>query len=506
MLKPIDYFLDRITMYRLVLYYLIALVTIAAGLSWFGTLQYNPLAILGSAAYLVVICWITNKIFSYVFEVPANVESFFITALILALIVTPLGSLHNIVFLTAVAGLAISSKFILAINKRHIFNPAAIAVVLTSFGPRQSASWWVGTTAMLPYVLIGGLLIIRKIRRGLMVASFFAAVIVSSVIVNISLHGDIMGSLQKTVLHSSLFFLAFVMLTEPLTSPHTRNRQMSYGALAGLLFPPQLHVAGIYSTPEIALSISNLYAYVISPKIKLVTRLVRKERTGPDSADFVFSLSKPFGFKPGQYMEWTLPHYNADSRGNRRYFTIASSPTENNLRLGVKFYRDGSSYKEAMLGMDQAKPVVASQLSGDFVLPDDPSSKLAFIAGGIGITPYRSMVKYLLDTDDKRNIVLLYSEKGPENFVYQDVFSEAEERLGMKPVYTITEPSQVPAGWKGRTGMVSAEMIRSEVPDFLERTFYLSGPHGMVRSMQAALHSIGVPRHHIRIDFFPGYA
>lgn len=507
MLRYIDYFLDRITMYRLVFYYLIVLVAIAAGLSAFGVLSYEPAAVIGSALYLTAVCWLTSKVFSYVFEVPANIESSYITALILSLIITPQNSMHNIVFLTAVAGLAISSKYILAIGGRHIFNPAAIAVMLTALGPRESASWWVGSTAMLPYVLIGGLLVVRKIRRGAMVSGFILAAMVSTALVNVvSSHGDLAGSLQKTVLHSSLFFLAFIMLTEPLTTPPTRSRQISYGVLTGLLFPPQLHLAGFYSTPERALTIGNIYAYLISPKVKVVTRLARKIATGPDTGDFVFKLDKYFDYKPGQYMEWTLPHDGADSRGNRRYFTIASAPTENEIRLGVKFYKNGSSFKKALLKLDDTTPVVISQLSGDFTLPEDPGQKLVFIAGGIGITPYRSMVKYLLDTNESRNIVLLYSERKPDNFVYRDIFDEAEQRIGIKPVYTATETQSVPATWQGHLGMISADMIKNEVPDYIERTYYISGPHPMVSSMQTMLHGLGVPRHRVKTDFFPGYA
>lgn len=508
MLKPVDYFLDRITMYRLVFYYLIALVGIAAGLSAFGILSYKPVAVVGSALYLSAICWLTSKVFSYVFDMPANIESAYITALILSLIITPESSAHNIVFLTAVAGLAISSKYILTIRGRHIFNPAAIAVVLMAFGPRESASWWVGSTAMLPYVVVGGLFIVRKIRRGAMVGAFIAAALASTAMVNLALnHGDLAGSLQKTLFHSSLLFLAFIMLTEPMTSPPTRNKQISYGILTGLLFPPQLHLAGIYSTPERALAIGNIYSYLISPKVKMVTNLARKIATGPDTGDFIFKLGKPFEFKPGQYMEWTLPHEQADSRGNRRYFTIASSPTEKELRLGVKFYPDGSSFKKALLKMDGTTPVVISQLSGDFTMPENPAEKIVFIAGGIGITPYRSMIKYLLDTHEKRDIVLFYSERKPENFVYRDVFDEAEQRIGIKPVYTVTETQNMSAsGWSGKSGMVSSDMIKSEVPDYFERTYYISGPHPMVSSMQDMLHGLGVPRSKIKTDFFPGYA
>jgi Na+-transporting NADH:ubiquinone oxidoreductase subunit NqrB len=78
----------------------------------------------------------------------------------------------HVTFLLAASGLAMASKYILTINKKHLFNPVAIAVALTALGPRQSANWWIGTSVMLPYVLIGGVLLVRKIRRGRMVFLF----------------------------------------------------------------------------------------------------------------------------------------------------------------------------------------------------------------------------------------------------------------------------------------------------------------------------------------------
>lgn len=506
MIKVIDNLLDRITMYRLMLYYLIALVSISVILSTVGVLHFNAVAIIASTVFLVVVCWLSSQLFAHVFEVATNIESSYITALILTLIITPLNTPHNALFLAAAGGLAIASKYILAIGGKHIFNPVAIAVVLTAFGARQSASWWVGTTAMLPYVVIGGLLIVRKLRHGKMVTSFFAATLLSTAVVSIGTHGSITTALSKTVLRSSLFFLAFVMLTEPLTSPTTERKQLVYGGLAGLLFPPQIHLAGFYSTPELALVISNLFAYTVSPKRKLTPQLIQKIATGPDTADLVFALNQPMAYKPGQYMEWTLGHDHADARGNRRFFTLASSPTENTLRLGIKFYESGSSFKQAMLAMDKTTRIAAAQLAGDFVLPDDTTQKLVFIAGGIGVTPYRSMVKYLLDSGEKRDAVLFYSENKPKDFIYTDVFDEARRSLGIKVVYTLTSKRAIPANWSGQTGTISKVMIIKEVPDYRERYFYISGPHSMVIAIQGILHSLGIPNNQIKTDFFPGYA
>ena len=180
MLRFIDKITDGITMYRLVLYYLIALIVAAICLSAFGDLHYKPLNIIISSAILVATCWIINKVFSYIFDAPINLESSIITALILALIITPDPTGYNILFLLAAGGLAMASKYLLTIRGKHIFNPAAIAVALTAFGPRQTASWWVGTAVMLPFVLIGGLLITRKIRRQRMVITFFIATTLST--------------------------------------------------------------------------------------------------------------------------------------------------------------------------------------------------------------------------------------------------------------------------------------------------------------------------------------
>ena len=504
-MKLIDDFLDRITMYRLLLYYLLALLGVAAVLGGLGYMPYSPQAVIGSAAYLMAACWITNKVFAYILDIPTNYESSLITALILSLIITPLSSPQNFVFLSAAAGLAIASKYLLVIRRQHIFNPAAIAVALTALGAGQSASWWVGNAQLLPVVLIGGMLLARKIRRGQMIVIFLVTSLIASVILTLMHHGNVIDTTRNLALHSSAFFLAFVMLTEPLTSPSVVSRQRWYGGLAGLLFPPQVHLLGLFSTPELVLVVSNIFAYIIGPRVKLLPQLNQKLTWGPSTKDFIFVTDQPFKYKPGQYMEWTLPHTKTDNRGNRRYFTLASSPTEPNLRLGIKFYAKGSSFKQAMLSMDRNTQIAAGQLGGDFTLPADPARKLAFIAGGIGITPFRSMIKYLVDSDEKRSVTLLYSEKNPADFAYYDVFKEAKSKLGIKTVYTITDKNV--GRYDGvRNGQITHEMIKAEVPDYLERMFYVSGPHRMVTSLQHELRGLGVQEHNIKIDFFPGYA
>jgi len=314
----------------------------------------------------------------------------------------------------------------------------------------------------------------------------------------------IQNKIYQTLFSSSLFFFAFTMLTEPLTMPPTKRLQSIYGALVGVLFTPHFHIGSFFTTPEIALAIGNVFSYLVSPKGKLITRVHEKVQTTPGMVDFVFVPDKKIRFAPGQYMEWTLPHKDPDSRGNRRYFTIASSPTEDTLRLGVKFYANGSSFKKALLTMDPKALIVGGQLGGDFVLPKDERKKLVFIAGGIGITPFRSIIKYLIDLKQKRSIVLLYANKTADEIIYKDIFTEAEKELGLKTVYTLTDKDKIPANWKGEIGRIDAAMIARQVPDYKERTFYLSGPHAMVVAYEDVLKIMDVPGSQIKKDFFPG--
>ena len=158
-----------------------------------------------------------------------------------------------------------------------------------------------------------------------------------------------------------------------------------------------------------------------------------------------------------------------------------------------------------MANLDQNTPIVASQLAGDFTLPKDPKQKLVFIAGGIGITPFRSMIKYLIDINQKRDIVLFYACKTQNEIVYQDVFNEAQEKLGIQTIYTITDKTAVPESWDKKVGRIDAKMIMQEIPDYQERMFYLSGPQSMINSFEKTLQEVGIKRKKIKKDYFPGF-
>ena len=234
MLKLIDSLLNRITMYRLVLYFLIALLAVAAIFGAVGILPYSPVALAFSTLVLIGVAWIANQLFALAFDAHPNSESVWITALILALIITPVmpTAAHSgpgIAFLIWAAIWAMASKYIFAINRKHLFNPAAFAVALTALTIGQSATWWIGgNLPMLPFVLVGGLLVTRKVQRFDLVLSFFAVGLATTVAT--STLSDPLTTLQKALIHAPFFFFAFIMLTEPLTTPPTRTRRILYGA------------------------------------------------------------------------------------------------------------------------------------------------------------------------------------------------------------------------------------------------------------------------------------
>ncbi len=493
MLKLADDILNKVTMYRLVLYYLAALIIAASFLSFFGLLSFNPANLAFSTLLILGTCWLVNTIFSKGFGAATNVESVWITGLILALIISPVTPTNyaGVGFLIFASAWAMASKYIFALGKRHIFNPAAFGVALSALVIGQSATWWVGSSLLMPLVVIGGVLVVRKLRRFDLVIAFAIVALATTVLT--AGNSGFLTPISETFLHSAFFFLGLVMLTEPLTMPPNRWLRIAYGALVGFLFAPNIHFGSLYLTPELALLVGNLFAYVVSPKGRLMLSLTSRRMIGTDTYEFSFTPDKPLSFRAGQYLEWTLPHKNPDSRGNRRFFTIASAPSDLVVNLGVKFYEPASSFKRALAAMQRGDVLSAAHLSGDFVLPRNAKRKLAFIAGGIGVTPFRSMVGEMLATKDKRNAVLFYATKTAEEIAYKEIFDRAQLELGMKTVYA--------------TGVrLDGALIAREVPDYAERTFYISGPRGMVEVFRKTLRALGVPWWRVKVDYFPGFA
>lgn len=505
MLKFVDSWLNSITMYRLLVYVLLADLGFATLLSWKGLLPFSPTALLVSVGILYLASNISNKILAKIWRVDPNVESATITALILSLVLFPADNLSKLWWLVGFALVAMASKFLITFDRRHLFNPAALAMFALSLAGSPDVGWWVSSSVMLPVTLISGLLVIKKLRRSDLFMAFLIAVTIGTTMLARTNEMDLLDMFLTVFTSWPVIFFGTIMLTEPQTMASKESTRWLYAFIVGVLFTSNFSWGPIYSTPELSLLIGNIFVFIFSSRAKWKLSIKEIVQLAPGTYELIFYPNKKVNFVPGQFMEWTLGHDNVDNRGNRRYFTIASSPTEESVRLGVKFNQDrSSSYKTALLNPSVRKKVVATSLQGDFVLPKNLSKKLVFIAGGIGITPFRSMVKYMLDKSENRSIVMFYVNKHEDDIVYRDVFEKATS-LGLKIVYVLTDLERAPKVWHGKLGHLDQKMLEEEVPDFKERTFYISGPNSMVDSFTKQLSSIGVRGDQVVTDYFPGY-
>jgi ferredoxin-NADP reductase len=478
----IDRLNDKLTSYRLMLYFLLALAGWAFFGSFFDKVPYSWHEILVSGVWLGGICWITNKLLSKFLDIPANKESGLITGLILLLIMAPPKDAAGFAVLAAAAAAAIASKYVVTFQKSHIFNPAAVGAVIAGDIFHKYPAWWVGTKFITPVVVIGGILVLRKMKRFTMAGVFLASFILY-LIFGTSFGGNA-HILWQEIFSTQILFFAVVMLIEPLTSPTKLSLCLLYAVVVGILYT----ATKLGFSPEESLLAGNLLTFVIARNRRYQLKFVRRVKEAEGIYSYIFTMPKGFRFRAGQYMEWTVAQNKSDSRGNRRYLTIASSPTEPGLMFTVKHSQPASAFKQKL---DEFKPgdtILASRLAGDFTLPKDVNKKVAFLAGGIGVTPFRSMIKYSTDNNEPRDLALVYSANSADELSFRKLFYGA----GLKAHYVTG-------------GHVDKSKIKSLLPDYKERIFYISGPYGFVNAVHSSLLELGVTGKQIVTDYFPGY-
>jgi ferredoxin-NADP reductase len=498
----LDKFLNNITMYRLMVYVLGTLAGLGIAFSFMGRMSSSPTAMVVSLGAILLGAYVTDRGFGKFFRVPTNMESSLITALILFLIIRPPTSVMTALTLLLAGAISSASKFILAWRGKHIFNPAALAAAVLSLTGLQAVTWWVGNASMWPFALILGLAVIRKIRRAPLFLTFVGTAAFVQLASLVDDHVPLMVNMKHALIASPLIFLSTIMLTEPATMPPRRNQQLLFAVLIAVLYVKALSIGPLTIYPEVALLIGNVFAFVVSPKSRVRLTLKEVQKISDRVYNYVFQPDQPLAFLPGQYMEWTLADVPYDSRGNRRTFTIASSPTESEVHLGVKFYEPASTYKAAFFDMQPGAAVYASDIAGNFTIKGKETQKLAFIAGGIGITPFRSMLKYVTDQNLECDITLLYVVSDPHEFAYIQQLREAQ-KVGLKVIPIVTDPSyQAPSVVSAK---LSQDLIARLIPDYAERTFYISGPSSMVDGTKDYLKHLGVQRKQIMTDHFSGY-
>jgi len=222
-----------------------------------------------------------------------------------------------------------------------------------------------------------------------------------------------------------------------------------------------------------------------------------------DEADnistFYFEPEKPIHYTAGQFVELTLKHAHPDSRGVKRWFTLSSSPNEKLISVTTKFAKqNGSSYKKALHSLKPGDQLIISDPMGDFVLPKLIQTPLIFVAGGIGITPFKSILSWLNEVKEQRPIKMLIGVNNEDEIVFQDVINKSK----IHNTVVVSEPS---SAWGGEVGRLSSELILGLEEPSDETLIYISGPEPMVEHLEKDLKKAGIKKDQLVLDFFPNY-
>lgn len=214
---------------------------------------------------------------------------------------------------------------------------------------------------------------------------------------------------------------------------------------------------------------------------------------------FSFKPEQAFTYTAGQFIELRLDGHEEHGQVPMREFTLSSSPHEDVITITTRVgSASHSAYKRALDKLEIGATVSISQPWGDFVLPKLIQTPLIFVAGGIGVTPFRSILEWLHYTDEARTIKMLHNVRNEDDIIFQDTFDRANQHVTV----VVDEPS---AAWGGERGPLTAEMICGLERPSDDTLIYISGPEPFVQRMQKELLELGISNQQIVLDEFQGY-
>ncbi len=226
-------------------------------------------------------------------------------------------------------------------------------------------------------------------------------------------------------------------------------------------------------------------------------KLIGRERMAGDVGIFRFERPTAYDYAAGQYCLLSVPPMGfQDDRGLRRAFSIASSPLEKDLLIVTKL--SNSAMKQTMAEMPLGTVVTLTSAMGALVLPKETGTPLAFLAGGIGITPFRSMCRYAADARSGHTVTLFYSSKTPEETPFlEELMHIPEENKNVVVAVTMTRAPEDPKAWSGPRGRLSAEMIKEHLSAWERAFYYVAGPPAMSDAMKQTLDAMNIPAERI---------
>jgi len=219
--------------------------------------------------------------------------------------------------------------------------------------------------------------------------------------------------------------------------------------------------------------------------------LLEKKKEIDNIYTFIFKPENKLNWTAGQYLIYSLDHENADLRGKQRFFTISSSPFEKLPSITTRISKNSSSFKKALFNLQIGEHINAKGPDGDFTLEKD-FKNYVFIASGIGITPFISIIKELSYQKTKINISLIYANKSEKQILFaKELKNIAKANKEFKIKY-ILKPQQI-----------SSPLLKKYLDN--KNIYYISGPDPMVEKVFEILKDLKVKEEKIRMDYFSGY-
>jgi ferredoxin-NADP reductase len=222
-------------------------------------------------------------------------------------------------------------------------------------------------------------------------------------------------------------------------------------------------------------------------------KLAAKKIESPGVVSFILKPQEPLTWKAGQFLHYVLNHAPTDDRGSDRWFTIASAPHERHVMLTTRLASEkGSSFKKNLKTLKVGDFIEVSDLDGDFIV-SDPRKHYVFIAGGIGITPFRAILNQAAHAGTPLRATLIYANKKKVAAYKAELEAMSRKNPDLK-IHYLFNPHRI-----------DKNTVKKIVPDLKKPLFYISGPEPMVEDVGKMLQQMGVRQNQIKQDWFPGY-
>ena len=489
----LDGVVGRVTMYRLVTLVLLSVAAAALVASMLGALPFPPLGLLAALAVAVVVGVGSNLLFAAIRRLRPHAESGLITGLLGFFLFLPLPTAPALGALALAIAAANLTKYLLVVRGRHLLNPVAAGAVVVLLTGLSGATWWVATPVLLPFVAVGGALVVRRAGAWDLAVPMLLIAVPGTVLQLLATGGAPADAIRTAVASYPFVFLAAFMLSEPLTAPPRRWQRILISALVGVLVLLPLRVGPIGMTPEIALVLANLVAFAFGQRRRVRFVLRQREAHAGGVDDLRFESEAPLRIRPGQYVELSLPHARQDGRGVRRAFSPASAPgTE--VRIVTRRAERASSFKRALATLPEGGAVAGSVVAGDFLPPRDPAAPVLWLASGVGVTPFLAMA----EAEPERDAVLVWRLHAGDDPAW------AEDALrGVRVLVVGPEEVPLPQGWTRLGDRLDGGALLAAVGDLPGRRGYAAGSPTWVAVARRVVKQAGLPR--IRTDRFLGY-